>query len=168
MVPQAFLRYMPREARERIDDGHNTVNLCRRCHDVYECNFAIERNRELASQIKVPIDGIESKKYKKIHKLSTYAKILLFMRHTVSESKLEEIEAYIANHLKKRKVTEKDLDLLYRARFNPKLKRKTKTFHEAFVKKIKNFDKFEQEWRDHFFDNMKPKPQLLKDGRDDW
>lgn len=142
-VPSCFRKYFPDEYKTHT--SHDVLLLCRKCHNSYEV-FGYELKNQIALQYNVPIQPTcKDKKYAK------YAKTILAHSEKIPQERFDYMTDVIKKHLQKENVSEDDLRELLTKQST------ADTYGEMVVRKLDCIEEFEELWRKHFLDTMKPK-----------
>lgn len=154
VVPHCYRRYLSVHLKE--SNYYDILPLCITCHSRYEID-ASEKKQELAKLYNAPICGINNKFYDQYRKL---ARALIEYGRVIPQWRRQEMLEHISRSCGK-PVQELTLEVLKTLAIPRDIRREHeitgfKSHGELVVSALQDYQRFAEEWRQHFLDTMKP------------
>lgn len=162
IIPYSFIKHMKIEYK--VDIIRDIFPCCEECHHEYE-KKSMERRQQMAKELDIPLNGINSEEMRKIRKATGAAVALTSTKNVIPEYRKEQLREIIKKFTGKNEVSDEDLKNLTDYRVNER--DDYVCFSKYVAERVVDYNEFAREWREHFVDTMQPKymPEAWKTDR---
>lgn len=162
IIPYSFIKHMKIEYK--VDIIRDIFPCCEYCHHEYE-KKSMERRNQMAKELGIPLNGIDSEEMRKIRKATGAAVALTDVKNIIPECRKEQLRQIIRNFTGKSEVSNEDLESLTNYRIDER--EDYVCFSKYVAEQVVDYNDFAREWREHFVSTMQPKymPEAWKTDR---
>jgi hypothetical protein len=154
IVPRCYRIWFPVENKSH--NSHDVLPLCLDCHTQYEY-IAIEFKKQLADEFDAPIHGRIDENQLVLNKAYGYARNLIEHDFTIPAQRKDHMIDFIKSIFKLSDVDDAILQELAEKKEGKSQSQENKTHGQIVVESVGDVYAFEEMWREHFVNEMKPK-----------
>lgn len=152
IVPYCYRRYFPLELKNK--DNYDVLMVCIDCHEKYELS-GWELKKQLEVKYDASVNGVGLQKpLKELINISSAAYALMNYGAKIPEPRKSELNKIVEDYLGRELAPEDLAGLQKLARTNSD---QFISHGQLVVEQLDNITEFEELWRQHFVDVMKPK-----------